>query len=331
MLLAHELAHQWFGDHVTCGSWSDIWLNEGFATYFTGIYIERYYPSSFQQWKTDHQENIFQANNGSVFVEDTSSISRIFDGRLSYAKGAMVLHMLRKRMGDEAFYQGLRNYLSSAEHAAGFARTADLKHFCEEASGLDLTQFFSAWIYQEGYANVRLEYNVLPDNILHFHLKQEGSFTPSTTFPLRIPVKVKWGEVDSLLFLNLDTSELDYWIQLNHSATSTPQLFIDSDKDLLARYTLIEVPTEIVPVEVSLFPNPAINSISLHVNLNNGIPQDIHLHSLSGQEIGLQAPIVENNGVILLNPATQISNGIYFLRFRQQEQLFTFRLMFQQQ
>ncbi|MFM2285906.1 MAG: hypothetical protein RLZZ543_1403, partial [Bacteroidota bacterium] len=131
MLLAHELAHQWFGDHVTCGSWSDIWLNEGFATYFTGVYIERFYPSSFQQWKTDHQENIFQANDGSVFVSDTSAISRIFDGRLSYAKGAMVLHMLRKRIGDTAFFQGLRNYLNSEEHAAGFARTADLKHYCE--------------------------------------------------------------------------------------------------------------------------------------------------------------------------------------------------------
>lgn len=331
MLLAHELAHQWFGDHVTCGSWSDIWLNEGFATYFTGVYIERFYPSSFQQWKTDHQENIFQVNDGSVFVEDTSSISRIFDGRLSYAKGAMVLHMLRKKMGDVAFFQGLRNYLTSAEHAAGFARTADLKHFCESASGIDLNDYFNAWIYQEGYANVRVEFNTLPDDILHLHLKQEGSFSTSTTFPLRIPVKVKWGEIDSLLFLNLDTSELDYWIQLKHTATSSPQLTIDSDRDLLARYTLEEVPSENAPVNVQLFPNPAINTISLHTNLYNGIPKDIQLYSLSGQKIALLAPTIENNGVISLNPATQISNGIYFLRLSQQEHIFTFRLLFQQQ
>ena len=109
-LIAHELAHQWFGDKVTCGSWSDIWLNEGFATYLTGLTYE-HYKGNFNGWLTNRISHITQSTGGSVYVNDTTSIGTIFSSRLSYSKGAMVLHMLRWKMGDELFCQAIKNYL----------------------------------------------------------------------------------------------------------------------------------------------------------------------------------------------------------------------------
>jgi hypothetical protein len=178
---------------------------------------------------------------------------------------------------------------------------------------------------------VTAEFNALPDDVLHLHLKQEGSFTASTAFPLRIPVKIKWAEADTLVYIWLDDNEIDYWIQLKHTSTDSPQITLDPDKDLLARYTLQEGSFSPAPMQFTVFPNPVIKSISLHANLNYGIPNDFQLYTISGQRIALLEPIIENNGVIMLNPSIQISNGIYFLKFRQQEQQFTFRLMLLQE
>ena len=112
-LIAHELAHQWFGDKITCGSWKDIWLNEGFATYLSGLVIEEFDGEpSFKSWKQGRVSSITSQPDGAVYLSDsdTTSVSRIFSSRLSYNKGAMVLHMLRKKVGDANFYQGMQDF-----------------------------------------------------------------------------------------------------------------------------------------------------------------------------------------------------------------------------
>ncbi len=144
-LITHELGHQWFGDRVTCGSWSDIWLNEGFATYLSGLCYEHLAPAWWTRFRMVRIQSITSQPGGSVFCTDTTSINRIFDSRLSYAKGALILHQLRWLMGDAAFYAALRSYLTDAAVSYGFARTANLKAHFEAAYGHDLTWYFNDW------------------------------------------------------------------------------------------------------------------------------------------------------------------------------------------
>ncbi|WP_297097056.1 M1 family metallopeptidase [uncultured Draconibacterium sp.] len=150
-LIAHELAHQWFGDYITLGSWQDIWLNEGFATYLTGLSYENIETDWWPVWKQVYSDQVKQEPDGSVYVTDTTSVARIFSSRLSYAKGGYLLHMLRWVIGDDAFFQGLKNYFTDPKVANGFAYSEDvIKHF-EQAADTSLTEFFNDWLYGEGF------------------------------------------------------------------------------------------------------------------------------------------------------------------------------------
>lgn len=150
----HELAHQWFGDKITCATWSDIWLNEGFATYFEGVVQTHLYGDDyFSSWREGRVNYITLLPGGSVYIPEDESMdeNRIFNHRLSYYKGAMVLNMLRFRLGDEVFFNTLKNYLEDPNLAYSFANTENLKNHFETESGEDLDEFFADWVYGEGY------------------------------------------------------------------------------------------------------------------------------------------------------------------------------------
>ena len=153
-LIAHEMAHQWFGDKITCGTWKDIWLNEGITEYLAGLDVENYAGSTgFVSWKSGKINSITSATNGAVYLTDAEalSVNRIFSSRLTYNKGSMVTHMLRWKMGDTAFFQALRNYLSDTNLAYGYAITTDFKAHLEAVYGNSLTEFFNDWVYNQGY------------------------------------------------------------------------------------------------------------------------------------------------------------------------------------
>lgn len=130
-LVAHELGHQWFGDKITCASWEDIWLNEGFATYLASFYMENKYPANTINSRKAVVNNITSATGGSVWVDDTTNVGRIFSGRLSYNKGSYLLYMLRWKLGDAVFLNALRQYQNDPKLAYGFAKTDDLKRNLE--------------------------------------------------------------------------------------------------------------------------------------------------------------------------------------------------------
>ena len=149
-LTAHELFHQWFGDNVTCASWEDIWLNEGFASYGEYLSLQAFGTAiDPRNWMND-AHNAALATTGSVYVPDTTNVSRIFDYYLSYKKGASVIHMLRYLLNDDTkFFRALRTYQS--QYRGSTARTADLQRIFEVEAGRSLTYFFQQWFRGQGF------------------------------------------------------------------------------------------------------------------------------------------------------------------------------------
>ena len=151
-VVIHEIAHQWFGNAVTEADWDHVWLSEGFATYFTLLFREYAYGrDDFVDGLKGASERVFaqydQDPDYRIVHDNLDDMSRVTSGA-TYQKGAWVLHMLRKRMGDEAFWAGIQAYY--AAHMNGSATTDDFRRAMEQASGENLEAFFRQWLYQGG-------------------------------------------------------------------------------------------------------------------------------------------------------------------------------------
>jgi aminopeptidase N len=158
-VIAHELAHQWFGDMITCRTWRDVWLNEGFAQYSTALYLERKYNTDAYWSYMRNQMGSARHAEGSVYVQDTTQVRDLFDGNLVYAKGAVILHMLRHVLGDSIFSQTLYSYANDAEYMFRTASTQDFRTVCENESGRDLEYFFDQWVFGTGYPHYTLTWD----------------------------------------------------------------------------------------------------------------------------------------------------------------------------
>lgn len=160
-LIAHELAHQWFGDLVTCRDWSHGWLNEGFATFFEGIDRERRLGrDEYEYGLLGDQDTYLSEAAGRykrpIVCQDYEDPIDLFDAHL-YEKGGLVLHLLRTELGDEVFWKGVRNYLQA--NAYSIVETRDLLRAMENVSGRSLERFFEQWVYKAGHPelDVRIE------------------------------------------------------------------------------------------------------------------------------------------------------------------------------
>jgi aminopeptidase N len=216
-LLAHELAHQWFGDAVTCGSWQDLWLNEGFATYMNALCYR--YLDVHKNWLIKMQgikQGALAQTDGSVFCPDTSSINVLFSGNLRYNKGAFVLHMLREKVGDKAYFSALRKYISQPKTAYGFARTIDLQTLMESESGKKLDTFFLRWFWGQGYPILQINWEQKNGEI-KLNIKQTSSHSSVPFFEIPVPIRFKTANKDSLLIFYPKTNETEYRVKLKFS------------------------------------------------------------------------------------------------------------------
>lgn len=268
-ILTHELAHQWFGDYITCGSWQDIWLNEGFATYCEMLAKEEIYPEDTLAWKEEVLMVVTSEPDGSVYCYDTTSESNIFSYRLSYLKGAAVLNMLRRQIGDQAFFQGVRNYLNDPMLANGFARTPDLKAHFEATADTNLTEFFNDWVYGEGYPSYSITYKQDASNTLTLNILQYQSHESVECFEMKVPLLIKGNYYvndstlrdTSIVFTFHNTSNNQAFIieNVNFNVNS---LAIDPYKDILtANDTIVSINETAKNEGIQVFPNPAVQTI----------------------------------------------------------------------
>jgi aminopeptidase N len=190
-LISHELAHQWFGDLVTCKDWGNVWLNEGFATFFEGVWSESHYPkdqTDYDRWKTIRewfdQSSLytkpivrFDFNDSSIFDENT------------YEKSGLVLYMLRHQIGEDAFWRGVKHYLEV--NRGKNVVTADLVKAIEEVTHLSVDRFFDQWVYGAGAPKFDLSYKY--DEIKHqvaLTVKQTQKVEPHVGI-FQVPVEVE--------------------------------------------------------------------------------------------------------------------------------------------
>lgn len=262
-LIAHELAHQWFGNKVTCGSWEDIWLNEGFATYLTGLNYFYLRPDStdWEVWLTGQMEHVTSQPDGSVFVDDTTSVGRIFDGRLSYSKGAMVLHMLRWQLGDSAFYAGIRNYLADTTLAFCFARTPELVSHLESASGQDLTEFFNDWYTGQGYPTYNLHW-FPEDDGLHITLDQQQSHNSVSFFEMPVMLSIFGQNQDTTVIVDHTTSGQEFVFDIHYDVIA---IEVDPENWIISANNTSSLLGDDQHL-VNLYPNPATESFTLEVS-----------------------------------------------------------------
>ncbi|MGQ9897610.1 MAG: M1 family metallopeptidase [Acidobacteriota bacterium] len=197
-LQAHELAHQWFGNLVTCRDWSEIWLSEGFATYFEALYMgQRFGPARLRSILAEHHATYHQAwNEGRrrpIVTRQFIHPDQLFD-TYAYSRGALVLDMLRFVIGDEAWHEGIKNYLQ--RHQFQNVETSDFRRAMEEASGMGLDWFFDQWVYRMGHPvfEVTYTYNASRRQItvkVKQVQKTETAFKHRQTDYFRTPVEVE--------------------------------------------------------------------------------------------------------------------------------------------
>lgn len=280
-VIAHEMAHQWFGNMVTFGSWSDIWLSEGMAEYLSGLAIEELKPTAWAGVKNAKINSITSQPDGSVFVEDTTNLNVIFDGRLTYNKGFYLAHMLRWIVGDSLFFEASRNFLHDPDHQHGFARTIDFQNHLEAVSSIDLDEFFEDWFYGEGFPSYTLTWHQEQDSVII--LVDQTQSDPSVSFfEMPIPVAAyRFGIVEDTVFYHTYNHQRFAMYVGNNDIS---QLIFDQDKWVLSNFNkIIEGTTAVGDAsdvnQIRIYPNPASDFIEVS---NAGTIDEVEFVSAAG-------------------------------------------------
>ena len=294
-LNVHELAHQWWGDMITCATWHDIWLNEGFATWAEAVYQEKRPGGTLGDYQSWMRNNRWPSDSsGTVYVTDATSLSALFSSNTVYRKGAWVLHMLRRVLGDETMFAVLAAYRAAFE--GGSATTADFRAVAEAVSGRDLAWFFSEWVYGSGAPSYQWGWRqeqIGSQRYVRLHIQQFQTAYPVFTMPIDITITTGAGvETRSVwnqaawqwYLLPVDAVvtnvqfDRDYWI-LRNASNAVP--YVDGPPKLVA--------TGPAPGAI-LARAPATSSISL--GFSEAVSFATADFAVVGQRAGAQAATV---------------------------------------
>lgn len=311
-LMAHELAHQWFGDKITCASWQDIWLNEGFATHLASMYMEQKYPAGIPAARKNEIDNITSLPGGSVKIDDTTSVGRIFDSRLTYLKGSHILYMLRWLLGDDIFLKGVRQYLSDPGMSYGFARTADLKRNLEEVSKKDLTPFFNDWFEGQGYPSYTVEWSPAGNDYARIKISQTTSHPSVPFFEMPVALLFKNGTQQKTVIIDSRSSGELFYRKIGFAADT---VIIDPDYWLISKNN---VSKKLVPADpqntIQVFPNPAHDHISVYLQNFSYPGVTLAFYNAGGQLLYSRGIVLYNNSYFEEINIAAYAAGVYFLK-----------------
>jgi aminopeptidase N len=255
-LVSHEFAHQWFGDMITCATWADIFLNEGFATFCEAIWYET--TSGYTAYKNDinNDANYYLSNNPGRPISNpdwainTPDVNTLFNTAMTYDKGACVLHQLRYVMGDSLFFIGMHNYGTSNLRYKS-ATIGDYAGYMTASYGQDLSWFFNEWIYQPNHPVYDNKYSISQQGSnweVAFQAVQTQTNTVFFQMPLQIAINYSSGPADTLRVFNNVNNQL---FTFNVTRQPVSVVFDPKNNIVLKKATLTQVPS--LPVELTSF------------------------------------------------------------------------------
>jgi aminopeptidase N len=321
-LIAHELAHSWFGNCITLASWHDIWLNEGFATYATGLTYERMFNGKYwKTWKTNVTASILSATDGAVYVADTTNVGRVFNSRLSYSKGGYLLHMLRLKLGDTVFFKALQNYFSDPAVKFGYATQRQWVNHLESASGISLTEFFNDWYYGEGYPVYSATFENLSGSRLRIKLSQTTSHVSVPFFEMPVPIRVySAGRKDST-DIRLENVVNNQVFEI-HVPFLVAELSIDPDLWLIRKIDKVTAVDDLAArlPGIRVVPNPSDGKWEI-ITGTNEISEMTELFDLSGRLLIQQ----KTPGNTFKAPG--LRSGVYLVKITTNKRVFETKLV----
>jgi aminopeptidase N len=313
-IIIHELAHQWFGDMITCASWAHLWLNEGFATYCTALYLEKSYGISRYSDFMGSQLTKARLAVGSVYARDTSNVHTLFNGPRVYAKGACVLHMLRHLLGDSLFFQSMHAYANEPTVRFKSAVTDDFQQVCERTSGRDLSFFFNEWIYGENYPLYSYSWNMADSsgkNILRLRIRQSTGTTAPPLFKMPLDIRLFSSVWDSTITI-FDSSAEQVFSFIVPGAIDS--VMLDPGGWILK--TAFDESANLKPTGFSLsanYPNPFNNMTSIRYSVPHRMNITLRVYDLLGRKVSTLVDATQNVGSYVARwDGGNLATGIYF-------------------
>ena len=314
-IIVHELTHQWFGDKITCAKWEDIWVNEGFAVYGEALYQEA--TAGKEAYYDVIKSNMSRAKDavGTIYVQNINSIDEIFDGDRTYAKGGVVIHMLRGVMGDENFFRTLKAYMSDTSLAYGSATIRDFQHVAETVSGTNLSYFFDEWLYGENYPRYVVDwyYDLIQGNTyqVSVEVKQSVNTLPQFfTMPIDMKINTSLGDTTVRIFNNAQDQIFNFTIE-------GKPLTLDFDPD---NYILKEQSgnTHNVPITYTLaqnYPNPFNPGTTITYELGNVSNVQLNVYDITGRLVSRLVNQKQREGSYVVEfDGSSLASGVYFYR-----------------
>ena len=312
-LIAHELGHMWFGDNVTCATWSDIWINEGFATY--SDYLANEFIKGWEAGKTfmyNTQVHAMSVIEGSIYIPPDEiypgNEHRIFSGVLSYDKGAAIIHMLRHEIqNDELFFGVLKSFQTnySGETATG----DDFKETAEEITGMDFNQFFDQWYYGQGFPKYRFKYWMDEQNMFYLSSTQTTSSTHTVLFDMLLDFRLHFIDgTDTLVQFrqtdNLNLFSMKFDQKVTHVEVDPEQWTMEE----VINISNIEE-TELSNLYFTIGPIPVVSKLNVYFLNVDSTSRNISIFNLAGQQVYSG----ETNKTHFEIDTSGLQNGVYFI------------------
>ena len=321
-VIAHELGHQWFGDLISPGSWRDLWLNEGFATYSEALYAEAQGgASAYHAYMKPIMDGAKHAA-GTLRVSDTSSVSNLFNASRVYDKGGSVLHMLRHVLGDSLFFASLRSYVDDPRLRYATAVTEDFRAACERTAGRDLGFFFDEWVDGEDFP--WYQYSWKTSSTPHGFettvlVSQNPKATPPVSFTMPLDCRFSASSQDTTVVLLNNSPNQQFTFLLPFRPDSVR---LDPDGWVLAEFINLNETGEL-PATFALlqnYPNPFNPSTTVPFDLPQQEYVSLKVYDLLGREVAtlLEGKMPAGHHEVVWNwmdnPGRSLASGAYLCR-----------------